>query len=127
VQVAIHAIGDKAVDDVASLYTRLPTLASQSRQRSVGGECAKVGSCAVGDLNRGVVRRGHRVEHVQHISGESTARALADAGTWAVVNPLHLPLDMPNLVPRLGAERAGAGRSYAFNTLDKVRHHEVLT
>eukprot|EP00884_Botryococcus_braunii_P021613 jgi/Botrbrau1/8135/Bobra.0308s0027.1 len=125
-QVAIHAIGDKAVDDMAGLYARLPTLASQARQQ--GSSEAEGGTAGGGWKHNdgdgggkvGLHRLGHRIEHVQHISGEETARLLADVGTWAVVNPLHLPLDVANLVPRLGEERAGAGHSYAFSTLDRA-------
>ena len=62
-------------------------------------------------------RRPHRIEHAQHIAGACTAAALAAAGVAVTPNPQHLLADLPVLVPRLGAERAGAGRTYAFRTL----------
>lgn len=120
---AIHAIGDKAVDDVAALYARLPQLASRARQSSGSGE-GKEGATGDNAQRHGDTQalRGprHRIEHVQHIRGSITAGLVAETGTWGVVNPLHLPLDAPVLVPRLGEERAGPGHSYAFSTLAQV-------
>lgn len=42
---------------------------------------------------------------------------IAAAGAHVVANPAHLPLDGALAIQRLGAVRAGAGRTYALNTL----------
>lgn len=88
-----HAIGDKAVDDVLSLYEQL--------------EEDKT------DLTSAWLR----IEHVQHIAGPETARRMAALGAYAVINPLHLLADAPMLERRLGAARAGPDRAYAWRTL----------
>lgn len=92
-QVSVHAIGDRAVDEVQEIF-RAVAAASPSKQ-----ECR------------------HRIEHVQHIAGTTTAEALASTGTYAVVNPLHLLEDAAMLDKRLGPTRSGAGRSFALGTL----------
>jgi predicted amidohydrolase YtcJ len=98
-QVAVHAIGDRAVDDVLSIYAEL------AANRSSGG--------GGGDGRE----RQHRIEHAQHISGPGVARRMAAARVAATPNPLHLLADRLLLEARLGLERAGAGRTYAFRTL----------
>lgn len=115
-QVAIHAIGDKATDEVLAAYTRVKALGRyrHSKENPLGGDALP----SVRD--DGLPTLAHRVEHAQHVSGPETAAAFAATGTWAVVNPLHLPLDVAALEPRLGRERGGEGRSYAFATLQKV-------
>tara|TARA_B100000609_G_C17070746_1_gene358949 strand:- start:9 stop:671 length:663 start_codon:yes stop_codon:yes gene_type:complete len=95
-QVSVHAIGDRAVDEVQEMFQAVAA-ASPSKH-----ECR------------------HRIEHVQHIAGTSTAEALASTGTFAVVNPLHLLEDAAMLKERLGPVRSGAGRSFALATLLKA-------
>ena len=95
-QVSVHAIGDRAVDEVQEMFQAVAA-ASPSKH-----ECR------------------HRIEHVQHIAGTSTAEALASTGTFAVVNPLHLLEDAAMLEERLGPVRSGAGRSFALETLLKA-------
>jgi predicted amidohydrolase YtcJ len=112
-QVAIHAIGDKAVDEVLAVYARVKATRRESAGESSGSQKSVL-------REHGLPSLAHRVEHAQHISGPETAAAFAATGTWAVVNPLHLPLDVAALEPRLGRERGGTGRSYAFANLQKV-------
>lgn len=114
-QVAIHAIGDRANDDVVDMYTRLlgstadaHTAArdSEQQQQQPGGE-------------RSAPLR-HRVEHGQHLSGPGVVQSMSSAGLHVVTNPLHLLSDTRMMPQRLGAERSGAGRSYAFRTLQQA-------
>jgi predicted amidohydrolase YtcJ len=102
-QVAVHAIGDRAVDEVLEVFEQLEEcregeldLQQQQQQR----KCMQ-----------------HRVEHVQHISSSVTAAKLAVLGLHAVPNPQHLISDRAMLVRKLGHERAGPGRSHAYRTL----------
>jgi len=95
-QVSVHAIGDRAVDEVQEMFR------------------------AVAAASPGKKEFRHRIEHVQHIAGTSTAEALASTGTFAVVNPLHLLEDAAMLRERLGPVRSGAGRSFALSTLLKA-------
>jgi predicted amidohydrolase YtcJ len=107
-QVAVHAIGDRAVDEVLQVYADLAANSSSS------GSSAERGQQQQGQQGR---RAPHRVEHAQHISGPAAASRMAAAGVAATPNPLHLLADVGVLQARLGAERAGAGRAYAFRTL----------
>ena len=93
-QVSVHAIGDRAVDEVQAVFSSAMATGSAEREH-----------------------RRHRIEHVQHIAGPQTAEALASTATFAVVNPLHLLEDAAMLEERLGPVRAGAGRSFALATL----------
>lgn len=97
-QVAVHAIGDRAVDDVTQVLHSAAQANSERR-----------------------AERRHRIEHVQHLSGPAAAAALAESGALAVVNPLHLLDDRDILLQRLGAERAGPGRALAYRTLQQAR------
>lgn len=105
-QVAVHAIGDRAVDDVLALFAELAANSSSGSSRgsgSGGGPAAR--------------KAPHRIEHAQHILGPAAAARLAAAGVAVTPNPLHLLADAGILEPRLGRERAGAGRTYALRTL----------
>mmetsp|Transcript_46271 Transcript_46271/g.148133 ORF Transcript_46271/g.148133 Transcript_46271/m.148133 type:complete len:522 (+) Transcript_46271:101-1666(+) len=84
---AVHAIGDRAVDEVAD------TLA--------------------GGWHRG--QRG-RVEHAQHLSGPAAISKLLNSRSTAVVNPLHMASDAAVCQARLGP-RAIAGRAYAYGSM----------
>jgi predicted amidohydrolase YtcJ len=105
-QVAVHAIGDRAVDEVLQVYA---DLASNS---SISGSSAE-------QQQQGQQRQRapHRIEHAQHISGAAAAARMAAAGVAVTPNPLHLLADVGVLEARLGAQRAGEGRTYAFRTL----------
>lgn len=83
------------------------------QQQSQGGQLQGASACTARP-------RRHRIEHVQHIAGPSTAQRMAEVGVVATPNPLHLLADAAILEARLGRERAGAGRSYAFSTLMQV-------
>jgi predicted amidohydrolase YtcJ len=96
-QVAVHAIGDRAVDEVLEVFEQLEECTEQQQQQSA---CVQ-----------------HRVEHVQHISSSVTAAKLAVLSLHAVPNPQHLISDRAMLVPKLGSERAGPGRTHAYRTL----------
>jgi predicted amidohydrolase YtcJ len=104
-QVGVHAIGDRAVDEVVQVLQQHTQRCSNS---SDGSSTSSRGG------RRRCIR--HRVEHVQHISGPEAAQQLAGTAT-AVTNPLHLLPDRAMLEQRLGGERAGAGRAYAYRTL----------
>ena len=111
-QVAVHAIGDRAVDEVLQVYA---DLAANSSSSCSGGGSSREQQQWQGQ--QGWRRAPHRIEHAQHISGPAAAERMAAAGVAATPNPLHLPADAGVLEARLGAERAGAGRTYAFRTL----------
>ncbi|KAG2490195.1 hypothetical protein HYH03_011322 [Edaphochlamys debaryana] len=112
-QVAIHAIGDRAVDEVLEAYVAaLQGAAAQAE-----------GSGGAGEAERRVRELGAqlrlRIEHAQHLSGTANvSAALAAAGVTPVPNPLHLLTDIPMLLPRLGPERAG--RAFALASLARA-------
>lgn len=91
-QVAVHAIGDRAVDEVVDVFACV---------REANAHLHAPGNATA------TPRPAHRIEHAQHISGPRTAARMAAAGVTATPNPMHLPADAPLLVSRLGAERAG--------------------
>ena len=93
-QVAMHAIGDLAVDETISLLSGL---------ESGGGGGGGGG--------------GDRIEHAQHTSGLQALDRMASLGAHAVVNPLHIADDVGAMLEKLGEERAGVGRSYAFRSM----------
>ncbi|GAB4817570.1 hypothetical protein N2152v2_004616 [Parachlorella kessleri] len=116
-QVAIHAIGDRAVDDVLEIYASLPAAGASLSGSSSGAKAAAAAAAAGPPRSK---PRRHRIEHAQHVVGPSTAHSMAAAGVLATPNPLHLLADAAILESRLGAARAGPGRSYAFKTLLKA-------
>ncbi len=97
-QIAIHAIGDQANDDVLAMYSH-----------------AKSNNTHLSSPRR------HRVEHVQHVSGPDAIAALSQQQTMAVVNPLHLLSDMHIMTDRLGKQRGSAEHAFAYNAMVKVR------
>jgi predicted amidohydrolase YtcJ len=101
-QTAVHAIGDRAVDEVLEVFEQVEecTEGEADHQQQQHRKCMQ-----------------HRVEHVQHISSSVTAAKLAVLGLHAVPNPQHLISDRALLVRKLGQERAGAGRTHAYRTL----------
>ena len=105
-QIAIHAIGDRANDEVTALYQSLP-----ARKASNGNST---------DGNSSVVIRKHRIEHVQHLSGPQALEALREAGAVAVTNPLHLLSDLDIIEARLGKGRAKAGLAFPSKALLQV-------
>lgn len=97
-QIAIHAIGDQANDDILAMY-----------------RTAKDNNSHLAEARR------HRVEHAQHLSGAGTVAAFSQQQTVAVVNPLHLLSDMHIMTDRVGAERSGADRAFAYAAMLKVK------
>lgn len=104
-QIATHAIGDRANDEIAALYHSLR---------------AKTVSNSPNATSSGAVRR-HRVEHVQHLSGPDTMEALREAGVVAVTNPLHLMSDLDIIEARLGKGRAKPDLAFPSKALLQVR------
>lgn len=100
-QVAVHAIGDRAVDDVLGVFESV------------------LGSAGDGSSNTAAqqAEHQHRIEHVQHISSAATAAKMASLGLSGVPNPQHLLTDRYMLVSKLGVERAGPERAFAYKTL----------
>jgi predicted amidohydrolase YtcJ len=103
-QIAVHAIGDQAVDEVLDVFEGV--IAARG---ALGGRAAAAAAeCAL------------RVEHAQHISGPAAAArfgALAAGGVAAIANPQHLTTDAPMLGARLGGDRAGPLRAFAWPAL----------
>ncbi len=96
-QIAIHAIGDQANDDVLAMYSH-----AQSNNTHLRSP------------------RRHRIEHVQHVSGPDALSAFSQQQTVAVVNPLHLLSDMHIMTDRLGRQRGSAEHAFAYNAMLKV-------
>lgn len=90
-QIAVHAIGDRAVDEVLAAYAALGSKEGRKKARK------------------------HRIEHAQHTRGLATAQEMARLGVVTTPNPLHLLSDADILEPRLGADRAA--KAYAFKTI----------
>lgn len=89
-QVAIHAIGDRANDLILDMYE---SVASANRERD----------------------RRFRIEHAQHLAPGSAAR-FGKQGVIASVQPEHLLEDADSAAKKLGKERAQTG-SYLFRSL----------
>ena len=106
-QIAIHAIGDKANDEVTALYQSLLPV-------SLPGNVTDISNPT------GTVRRRHRVEHVQHLSGSESLEAFREAGVVAVTNPLHLMSDLDIIEARLGKGRAQPGLAFPSKALLQV-------
>jgi predicted amidohydrolase YtcJ len=93
-QVAVHAIGERAVDEVLQVFEAAD----------------KSGSSSSGRVQ-------HRIEHMQHLSSPAAAAKAAALGVAGVPNPQHLLTDAAMLMPKLGAARSGPGRAFAYKTL----------
>lgn len=142
-QVAVHAIGDRAVDELVGVYERLEQdqqqkehqhqqqedEQQQQHHQQHQGECIpqhhaikglkrdrKISEASATSTN--AIR--HRIEHAQHIGGATTARRIAQADIITSPNPLHLLTDRAMLRQRLGAVRAGAGHAFAYKTLSEA-------
>ncbi|GIL61849.1 hypothetical protein Vafri_16260, partial [Volvox africanus] len=131
-QVAIHAIGDRAVDEVAEVYGHALTTALdmtgaedvlQSESSHHSGQGLS-GDDARGEdptrVSERMKRLGKalrlRIEHVQHlVDTAASAARLARSGLTPVPNPLHLLTDAAMLGPRLGSRRAA--RAFALASL----------
>ena len=96
-QVAIHAIGDQANNDVLTLYKH-----------------------AQGNNTSLPTARRHRIEHAQHLSGPEAVAAFSQQQITAVVNPLHLLSDMHIMLDRLGKERSDASHAFAYKAMLQV-------
>ena len=101
-QVAIHAIGDQAVEDVLAWYDNARTYTEAHGGRAM------------------LLPGRHRIEHAQHLLGPDTLAAMAAQQTVAVVNPLHLLSDMHIMEERLGRDRIGPDRAFAYKAMLKV-------
>jgi len=99
-QVAVHAIGDRSVDEVADVFA------------SVQAANAHLHDPANADATP---PPRHRIEHAQHIAGNETAAKLAAARITTTPNPLHLAADAPLLERRLGGNRGGPRHAYPFD------------
>jgi len=89
-QVAIHAIGDKANEMVLDLY------------KSV-------------DSTNGKRDRRYRIEHAQHLA-PGMAERFGELGVIASIQPDHLLDDADSATKKLGVDRANRG-SYLFGSL----------
>lgn len=89
-QVAIHAIGDRANDLILDIYQSAVTI-------------------------NGMKERRFRIEHAQHLA-PGTAVRFGHQGVFASVQPDHLLDDADSAAKKLGAERAHKG-SYLFQSL----------
>ncbi|KAK9805273.1 hypothetical protein WJX72_010387 [[Myrmecia] bisecta] len=101
-QLAVHAIGDKAIAEVVRMFGEV-----------LGGSSS--GSPG------GALR--HRVEHAQHLPGVRSAQDMQRLGLTAVINPLHLLHDVQLMKERLGKQRAGPQHGFAYQTLQKAGVH----
>jgi predicted amidohydrolase YtcJ len=109
-QIAVHAIGDRAVDEVLEAYADLENLEIGNKDKTK----EDMKSETVRDLR-------HRIEHAQHTRDSPAIREkLAKLGVVITPNPLHLVADKNILESRLGKERVDHG-SYAFKTLCSPR------
>lgn len=105
-QIAIHAIGDRATDEVAALYQSLPARKASNNNTT--------------DASIKVAVRKHRIEHVQHLSGPQALEALREADAVAVTNPLHLLSDLDIIEARLGKGRATPDLAFPTKALLQV-------
>jgi hypothetical protein len=127
--VAVHAIGDRAVDEVVQVYAEVQAAnaelhnahAASSQNTNRTAECERSGrvDCihVVQPHEVAVGCPKHRIEHAQHLSGPKVMEEIARLGIITTPNPPHLPDDGPVMLERLGPERAGPGRSYAFRSM----------
>ena len=125
-QVAVHAIGDKAVDEVLEVFAETAAVAAaaaagirkKKTQKGIKSEKSGGGGGEEEEVERNHHhhRRCHRIEHAQHVSNAATvAQEMAKLNIFCTPNPLHLLADEDVLLPRLGAKRAQ--QAYAFKTL----------
>lgn len=68
----------------------------------------------------------HRVEHVQHVAGPESLKAMKEAGIVAVTNPLHLVPDLEIIQAALGDERSHANLAFPSRALLKVELSHVV-
>lgn len=106
-QIALHAIGDQAVEDVLAWYDTARTYTNAFSGRPASSP------------------RRHRIEHAQHLLGPHTLAAMARQQIVAVVNPLHLLSDMLIMEERLGRDRIGPDRAFAYKAMLKVLPNTV--
>ena len=109
IQIAIHAIGDKAIDEVAALFQSLPATDGSQSSNTTTASAA----------------RRHRVEHAQHLSGPGAAEALREAGVVAVTNPLHLVSDVEIIEARLGKGRTDPSLAFPSRALLQVYNAQL--
>eukprot|EP00873_Tetraselmis_striata_P008162 jgi/Tetstr1/428426/TSEL_018440.t1 len=97
-QVAVHAIGDQAVDELLACY---------AAARAANGP-------------RDATLPRHRIEHAQHIAGPETVSQMLAADVQVVTNPLHLLDDMRIIPHSLGEARGAPSRAFAQETFLKA-------
>lgn len=120
-QVAVHAIGDRAVDEVTAVFERVTTQGSAAKAAAEAAEAAASphGSRSEEALLKEAQKQAHekknplrhRIEHAQHLSGPEAVKRMAEAGVLAITNPLHLLSDAELMGRRLGPLRAGGSGS----------------
>jgi predicted amidohydrolase YtcJ len=126
-QIAVHAIGDRAVDEVLEAYAALEKIKQQQRDEVTKSDHEsdekEQGKQNKKSLNKNYPTRSsirhirHRIEHAQHTRNTAEVRAkMAKLGIVTTPNPLHLLADGNILESRLGKERVDHG-AYAFKTL----------
>jgi len=109
-QIAVHAIGDRAVDEVVEAFAGLEKL--EIGIKGING--ANNNFKTIRDLR-------HRIEHAQHTKNSAAIGAkMANLGIVITPNPLHLLADQNILESRLGKERVDHG-AFAFKTLCSPR------
>jgi len=89
VQLAVHAIGDKAVDNVLTLYQKL-NISNENQDRRA------------------------RIEHAQHI-GKNHLQKFYNNSVIASMQPIHLFYDADTIKSKLGEDRFAG--SFAINSL----------
>jgi len=89
--VAVHAIGDRATRELASVLEQFSSVREEGDPQSVAGHIP------------------HRIEHVQNIRPEDVAR-LGRLGVVASVQPLHLVDDMSMIEESVGSRARSAYR-----------------
>ena len=101
-QVAIHAIGDKAIDETLAAYARA------RNQQLPGADCPNL---------------QHRIEHAEHLSSAATIEQFKQLGVFAMGNPIHITYDRLNVRNQLGDRRSGPGQTYAYKSMLQASFH----
>ena len=107
-QVAIHAIGDRAIDETLNAYAK-----GQETAASAGTKHADCDDLA------------HRVEHVEHMAGPDTIAQFAKQGTYVVANPIFMTMANTDL-EYINDGRIGPGKTFAYRSLLEVKQIDLL-
>jgi len=95
----IHAIGDRAIDTLLTMYGRV---VERNGPKEADGAA-------------GLEERRNRIIHTQVLRGPEVADRIAELGLIAEVQPIHVSDDMRWMEERIGPERSRW--AYAFATL----------